>query len=305
VAPTIVTIGELTVDDVVFENRGCDWKQLGGGALYSAIGARVWGTRPAISSTIGEDYPERWLEVLDASGIDVSGLTRIAAPSLHLWLLYEQGGRRHQVQMEASSTFAELDEARQSWVEIVPDADGIHVAPQTPEGQIRALREAEGRHVLVTLDLLIEPFIDVDAYRTGQALQGANAFLPSDQEVRQIWGRIDYAALLEFANRAGVECVVVKEGSGGVVVATMARTLRIPAIHHDPLDPTGAGDAFCGGFLAGLINTGDHVEAAIRGSVSASFVVETRGALAALEGLSLREAQTRAKELRPRVSELT
>jgi len=61
------------------------------------------------------------------------------------------------------------------------------------------------------------------------------------------------------------------------------RPLRVPAIAVTPRDPTGAGDAFCGGFLVGLARTGDPVLAACLGTVSASFAVESVGALAALK----------------------
>ncbi|HLF01711.1 MAG TPA: PfkB family carbohydrate kinase, partial [Anaerolineales bacterium] len=48
-------------------------------------------------------------------------------------------------------------------------------------------------------------------------------------------------------------------------------------------DVTGAGDAFGGGFITGLAETGDPVEAALRGAVSASIVIEGVGALNGLE----------------------
>jgi ribokinase len=45
----------------------------------------------------------------------------------------------------------------------------------------------------------------------------------------------------------------------------------------DARDPTGAGDSFCGGFLAGWLRHGDLREAALCGTVSASFTVEAPG----------------------------
>ncbi len=43
------------------------------------------------------------------------------------------------------------------------------------------------------------------------------------------------------------------------------------------VDLTGAGDASCGGFLAGYFLTRNEVEAAMRGAISASFAVEGVG----------------------------
>ena len=56
--------------------------------------------------------------------------------------------------------------------------------------------------------------------------------------------------------------------------------VTIPAISSHPIDVTGAGDAFCGGFAAGLSLGLDPIEAAKRGAVSAAFATETFGSLA-------------------------
>jgi ribokinase len=71
--------------------------------------------------------------------------------------------------------------------------------------------------------------------------------------------------------------------------------------YHEPgdsriADTTGAGDAFCGGFLAGCTITGDIIKAAEMGLVSASIVLEGYGALYALNQLS-GEPERRFKHL--------
>ncbi|NLF52089.1 MAG: carbohydrate kinase, partial [Leptolinea sp.] len=50
-------------------------------------------------------------------------------------------------------------------------------------------------------------------------------------------------------------------------------------------DPTGVGDAFCGGFLAGLRMNYDPFEAALMGSVSASFKIQGNGPFFTLDAL--------------------
>jgi ribokinase len=66
------------------------------------------------------------------------------------------------------------------------------------------------------------------------------------------------------------------------------------------MDVYGAGDSYCGGFLVGLDQTGDIVEAALRGSVSASIVIEGTGAYYALDVLP-ELAEARLQSLRPAV----
>ncbi len=298
----VLVEGELTVDDVIVEDEGCDWKQVGGGGLYSAVGAAIWGVEVVLSATIGPDYPLDELEVVRQAGVDISKLTRVEQPSLGLWLLHEPPEHRRQIVKTRSATFQTLSEARPPWDELCADVDGVHAAPTMVDAQERVLARARHRGVPATQDALIEPFIDQDRYQTGEAMRGATAFLPSLQEVRQIWGDIDHG---EIARRlrevAGVRALVVTLGADGAEVHQRDGVVRIPVVDVDTVDATGAGDAFCGGFLTGLVETDDPVEAAIRGAVSSSFVVGTVGAPAAIRAADVEVAAQRAADLRERV----
>jgi ribokinase len=75
---------------------------------------------------------------------------------------------------------------------------------------------------------------------------------------------------------------------------------HIPAYPATIKDVTGAGDSFCGGFLVGLDQSQDPIEAALHGSISASFTIEGIGPLYPLDayqGL----AQARMDSLRSAV----
>ena len=82
----------------------------------------------------------------------------------------------------------------------------------------------------------------------------------------------------------GCEMVVIRRGEGGQLVYDGARRARweVPAYPVRVVSPTGAGDAFCGGFLAGYRETYDALEAALCGNISASLVVEGSGPFYAL-----------------------
>ncbi len=53
--------------------------------------------------------------------------------------------------------------------------------------------------------------------------------------------------------------------------------IYVPAVPTNVIDPTGAGNAYCGGFLAGYVQTSDVLTAARYGAVAASFLVEQAG----------------------------
>lgn len=76
--------------------------------------------------------------------------------------------------------------------------------------------------------------------------------------------------------------MVAKLGEQGSLLAEggTGRLVRIPCLPVNARDTTGAGDAYCGGFLAGIVAGRPVAEAAAMGTVSASYVVEAVGALA-------------------------
>lgn len=297
----LLTVGELTIDDVVVEDDdGASWKQAGGGGLYSAVGALVWSPDVALNAVVGHDYPPEVMEGIRATGIGTDGVVHTPdAHSIGLWLLYETDGTRRQLEKRRSATFAELDAIRRSPYQLGCDPVGVHVAPQSSEGQRRALEHLRGHDVVRTLDLLIEPDIDTTPYLTGALFAGVDAFLPSEQEVLDLWGHTDVGRLGGWLRDHGSTATVgIKRGPTGVDILSGDTVIRVPSVVDDVVDPTGAGDAFCGGFLAGLVRTCDPVEAAVHGAVSASFICETRGALEAVQHIDVGVARRRAETAR-------
>jgi sugar/nucleoside kinase (ribokinase family) len=84
----------------------------------------------------------------------------------------------------------------------------------------------------------------------------------------------------------------------------VGRTYHIPIVPVETVDSTGAGDGYCGGFAISYCQTGDALEAALRATVSASFVVQDFGALHALH-INKAEAHRRLDMLRREVVPVT
>jgi len=79
----------------------------------------------------------------------------------------------------------------------------------------------------------------------------------------------------------GLGAVVVRAGKDGCYVATRTQSKWLPAYHQPEsgkvIDPTGGGNGFLGGLAIALARGGSVEEAAIWGSISASFVIEQVG----------------------------
>ena len=130
-------------------------------------------------------------------------------------------------------------------------------------------------------------------------LNGVTAFLPSQEDLRSLfWGaKHDVWQMAEAVSLYGCEYVVIKCGKRGQLLydSNTKRKWEIPAYPARVADPTGAGDAFCGGFLAGYCRNYDPLEGVLYGNVSASLKLEGSGAFYPLDVLpGLAEARLNA-----------
>ena len=300
-----VTIGEITVDDTVLETDEIRRAQTGGGSVYSALGIRLWGHRVGVNSVVGHDYLEEDLKKLEEHHISTLGIRRIEGWSLRLWLLHEENNKKQQLPKLQSSTFQELDEARNPPPDEYLGAKGFHIATGTPEGQIRSRDYVRKRRpdVKISLDILTEPFITFDYYRDGSAYAGIDVFSPSIVEIEALWPgfRVDQA--IQHIANFGVRWVAIKMDTRGSVVfdAMTGQKYKIPIYPSRVVDTTGAGDAYSGGFLEGIVETGDILEAGLRGTISASFAVEGWGAFHMLN-IIREQADERSNWLRKEIS---
>lgn len=304
----LVTIGYLTLDDLVLRDGRVLRDTLGGGALFSAVGAQLWGGTVGISACTGRDYPAAYRRRLEAAGLDLAGVRVGPARSLRLWLLEEDAVRKQQLPKLSSGQLEQMDAGRGALPSAYREARGFHVATSLPAAQALAVRaiRAAAPGTIISLDLWVEPFFDPAAYRDPTFLAEVDAFLPSDKEVEALWGGDDLVGVARRLARLGPATVAIKRGERGSLIYDRGRDTfwTVPAVPVRAVDTTGAGDAFCGGFLAGMVATGDPLEAALRGTVSASFAVEEYGAQAGM-GADAAEARCRLANLRPRVRTAT
>ena len=132
-----------------------------------------------------------------------------------------------------------------------------------------------------------------------QLLRRADAFMPSEAEAESLMPGYETKSFCREIAARGPKIVVIKQGDHGAVLYDrqqdcFRQILPYPA---DVDDLTGAGDSFCGGFATGYLETGDPVQAALYGTVSASFIIEGFGGLHALK-ISRSQAEQRLADLR-------
>jgi len=277
----LVIAGNLTLDDTVLPDGRTAMGALGGDVLYSALGAALWDRCIGLFSRIGNDVPPERLTEIQAAGLDIRGLRPYPGPTIRYWVIYEWDGRRHFIFRTLEERFTALSpEPHDLPAEYAEEAQAVHVAAM-PFGHVeRLVRMAAAlpARPLVTLDTH-EDFVAGYQDRLAAMLPLLAAFLPSREEVTCWFGDDDPERRIGDLLALGPGIVVVKMGADGVLIQERgaSRPTHVPAVPATVCDVTGAGDAFCGGFVARLVDGGDAVEAACAGAVSASFAVESFG----------------------------
>jgi sugar/nucleoside kinase (ribokinase family) len=326
--PHYLIAGQLTRDFIILPNGKALLDTPGGNALYVGIGLRVWEAeaQPAIVARVGEDYPQQWLENFANWGLNTRGV-RILPESVDVRSFVAFPDPLTRSQTDPVAHFARLElpfpkallgfrppglrldsriqlqtiSLRQG--DIPSDFLNANIAHLCPVDYLThsllpaLLRQAE--FTTVTLDPspgYMNPTFwdDIPAL-----LNGLTAFLPSEEEIRSLFqGRsTDLWEMAEALTIYGCDFIVIKRGPMGQLFYDKSTRTRweIPPYPARLSNPIGAGDAFCGGFLAGYHKTYDPLQAVMHGNIAASLVIEgdpPNYALDALPGLA--EARLRA-----------
>ena len=157
-----------------------------------------------------------------------------------------------------------------------PAVDAVIIGPNDPGAMKRLVHECREREVRFVFDPAHQlPHLSAEDVTDGT--RGAWIVIGNDYELQLIEQRTtrDEQGLLELA-----EMVVTTLGRHGSRIATRHGTVEIPsAPPTQERDPTGAGDAFRAGLVAGLLR-GLELEAAGRvASLAATYVLEQVGTI--------------------------
>jgi sugar/nucleoside kinase (ribokinase family) len=332
--PRYIFAGQLTREYSILPSGELLLDVPGGNVLFAGVGAAIWepDPSPGIVARVGEDYPQEWLDDFARHGLDTRGV-RVLPEAVDVRSFYAYAdkttrmldepvahfarlgvpfpkallGYRSPIGQIASRTRLQATSLRQSDIPAdFLDASAAHLCPLdylTHSVIPAVMRQAEV--ATVTLDpspgyMNSTYWNDVPALVTG-----LTAFHPSEEEVRSLFqGRTsDLWEMAEGLAAYGCEIIVIKRGERGQLLYDAASRTRweIPSYPARLIDPTGAGDAFCGGFLAGYRRTYDPLQAVLHGNISSSLVVEGNGpfyALGALPGLATARLEALALSVR-------
>lgn len=305
--------GQLT-RDTILPLEGKPQIDIPGGSLYyAAAGLALWGDSCGLVGRVGEDYPQDWLSLFDPYKLDHRGV-RVLPEAVDVRAFYAYLDESICQRDNPVSHFARLGEPfPKSLLGYTNPTNPLDSRTQPGKLSLRMtdilqdFLDATAAH-LCPMDFISHNLIP-PALRHGQIttitldpgagymnpiywddipalVKGLSAFICSETKLASLFqGRsTDPWEMAETIASYGCEFVVVKRGARGQYLydSNGHAGWIVPAYPARMIDPTGAGDAFCGGFLATLRETYDPLEAALRGGVSASLVMEGSGPLYAL-----------------------
>jgi sugar/nucleoside kinase (ribokinase family) len=257
-----------------------------GSAAGTAVDLAKIGVPVASAGAVGEDELGDFLVMIMARhGVDVSGIVRKAGEQTAASILpiRPDGGRPsfHVPGANLGLALADLDEEQVTGAGIV-HLGGMDVTWGLHDPAFFAvLDKARENGAVVTMDLLSN---------MADLMPGSRAFLP---HVDYVLPNEEQALLLTGAETAedaaavlldeGLQGVLITQGGEGSLVATPSGVTRIPALDVPVVDTTGCGDAYCAGFIAGLLDGRDVVSAARFGTAMAARVAGGLGSDAGLD----------------------
>lgn len=281
----VVLMGHLTIDEIHLGNGVVHDATVGGAAAYAALGGFFSMGRMVIVSRVGQEYPleQLALEHPGCGSIDVSPTAVVSGDSTHNIARYGSDGGRHW-EICNPTTMHDQTPSPDDADRVTVEDRWVLVNPASLEQQLALVQRLRHSGARIALDTELHYLTAPDALaRLTELASQVDCFLPSREHIAHLIGcDVEDPSALAVA-LASFECplVVLKCGADGAYALDERapdELVYVPAVEGAAvLDPTGAGDGFDGGLLAGLSRGETPHNAMVTGCVAASFVIESAG----------------------------
>jgi sugar/nucleoside kinase (ribokinase family) len=290
---SLLVVGSIALDSI-FTPFGETADALGGSAVYfSVAGALLHPVQ--VVGVVGRDYPLAELEALAPRGIDWSGVERAEGESFRWKGKYSYDLQSRETLETRLGVFADFQPR-------LPDAwrsaRFVFLGNIDPELQLGVLRQVS-QPVLVACDTM-NYWIQSKKSALLELLARVDVLMVNDTEARELSGDWNIHRAGRWILGQGPKRVVIKQGEHGALLIEPRRTFYVPAYPlENVFDPTGAGDAFAGGFMAYLARMGsvndDHIRRAmVVGATMGSYAVEQFG-IRGFDGVTLEDVTARVR----------
>ncbi len=277
---SILVVGSVALDSVTTP-FGQVTEVLGGSATYFSMAASYY-CPVSLVAVVGEDFPASHLDRLRRRGVNLAGLEVRPASRTFRW----RGEYGYDLNMARTleTQLNVFEGFRPRLPATARAAEFVFLANIDPDLQAEVLAQLT-RPRLVACDTM-DYWIASKRAALLRVLRSVDVVLVNEGEARALGGQVNVVRAAREILRLGPKSLVIKRGEYGALLFNgTGQVFAAPAYPMEqPLDPTGAGDSFAGGFMGSLARHGAPdgpldrramTQAIIHGSVLASFAVET------------------------------
>ncbi len=245
-------------------------KQRGGIAPNIAYTMALLGEKPRVMATVGEDFGD-YRAWLDSKGVDTS-LMKVV-PGIFTASFF---ATTDQASAQIASFYpgAMGYSATQSLKDLEQKPDLVIVSPSAPDAMMKFPAECRELGIPYLYDPS-QQVLRLEGEELARDMEGAQFLFCNDYEFGLISKKTDWSLdqILEH-----VKILVITRGKDGADLYAGGDSVHIPTVpEKEIVDPTGVGDAFRGGFLAGYAHGFDWKLCGEIGSLSAVYCLEQRG----------------------------
>lgn len=276
---SLVIIGTIAYDAIETPFGKTD-KIVGGAATFAGLAASYLYDRVKLVGVVGEDFGDDNLGILRSKGINLDGVQIKKGEKSFFW-----SGKYHNDMNSRDTLVTELN-VLADFDPIVPDSyqdcEYLLLGNLTPQVQLTTLDRLQRKPKLVVLDTM-NFWMDIALDDLLRVLKRVDVLTINDAEARQLSGEYSLVKAADKILQLGPKYLIIKKGEHGALLFGEGQVFAAPALPlAEVYDPTGAGDAFAGGFVGylakvGTVNFNNMKNAVIFGSALASFCVEQFG----------------------------
>jgi adenosine kinase len=245
----------------------------GGVAANIAFGLANLGLRPLLVGAVGEDFAEyrSWLERhgVDCAGVHISELQHTAR------FVCTTDADHAQIASFYPGAMSEAREIELGPLGSVEPLDLVVISPNDPEAMLRHTEECRSREIPFAADPS-QQLAWSDGPMIRQYIDGATYLFSNDYEAGLIEQKTGWSSA-HLLERVGMR--ITTHGEKGVIIdGAGLDEVHVPIVPAEKLaEPTGVGDAFRAGYLAGAAWGLDPRRSAQIGCTLATLVIETVG----------------------------
>jgi sugar/nucleoside kinase (ribokinase family) len=286
-APALVCIGNLTIDEAV-SPAGERVESVGGDALFAALAARLAGGHPTILAPLGTDATPALLSAIRSAGTEPATLPRREMPTVRNIVSYDDAGGRAWDLVLGETHFEALSVHPADLSDRALAAAGILLSAMALQAQLELASWLRPRTAATIFFDPQEDYIAGNEAALLDAVRACDVFLPSEIEAAELAGTTDPHDAAKAFLDIGPHTVVIKLAEAGCLVVTRdnPEPTLVPTDVVEPVDSTGAGDAFCGAFAAEHLRSHDAYAAARAGAKAARIAVSAPGISGLLAALT-------------------